>query len=75
MVVLPLFIPEVPVLPSRCMRSVDVVPMLLLVPVPVAVESWVRCVEVPEVPDVPVVDGFVIDPSRCVVPVVLELPV
>ena len=45
--------------------------MLPLLPIPVAVESWARCVDVPGVPDV---DGFAIDPSRCVVPVALELP-
>ena len=70
-VVLPLFIPPAPMLPSRCMRSVDGLPMLPLLPIPVAVESWARCVDVPGVPDV---DGFAIDPSRCVVPVALELP-
>ena len=55
------------VLPSRCMRSVEEVPMLPVLPVPVAVESWLRCVGVPEF-GVIVDEGLDICPSRCIVP-------
>ena len=66
-VVLPLLVPVALVLPSRCMRSVEEVPMLPVLPVPVAVESWLRCVGVPEF-GVIVDEGLDICPSRCIVP-------
>lgn len=72
-VVLPLFIPLlvlllfVPLaLPSRCMRSVDVVPIVL--PVPVVVPSCARVLEL-------VPDWFGIWASRCIVPGVLVVPI
>lgn len=64
---LPLLVPVALVLPSRCMRSVEEVPMLPVLPVPVAVESWLRCVGVPEF-GVIVDEGLDICPSRCIVP-------
>lgn len=70
-VVLPLLVLLVLVLPSRCMRSVEEVPILPLLPIPVAVESWLRGVDVLEL-GVIVDDGFPVCPSRCIVP---ELPV